>query len=43
MSPSTLYIGNFKNRPDIRETVPVTLHEGSRSDFDAACAAAKTK
>jgi hypothetical protein len=28
-------------RPDVQEVVPLTLHEGSRSDFDAACAAIK--
>jgi len=39
----SLYTGNFKNRPNTRETVPVTLREGPRSDFDAACAAAKVK
>jgi len=39
----SLYTGNFKNRPNTRETVPVTLREGRRSDFDAACAAAKVK
>jgi hypothetical protein len=30
-------------RSGIQEIVPLTLHEGSRSDFDAACAAIKTK
>jgi hypothetical protein len=39
----SLYTGNFKNRPNSRETVPVTLREGPRSDFDAACKAAKVK
>ena len=39
----SLYTGNFKNRPNSRETVPVTLREGARSDFDAACAVAKTR
>jgi hypothetical protein len=28
-----------RTRPYIQEVVPLTLHEGSRSDFDAACAA----
>ena len=27
----------------VREVVPLTLHEGSRSDFDAACAALQKK
>jgi hypothetical protein len=30
-------------RPDRQEVVPLTLHEGGRSDFDAACAALKTR
>lgn len=30
-----------KNRPYMGEVSPVTLHEGSKSDFDAACAAVK--
>jgi hypothetical protein len=28
-------------RPDVQEVVPLTLREGSQSDFDAACAAIK--
>ena len=32
---------NTHMRPYIQEVVPFTLHEGSRSDFDAACAAIK--
>ncbi|HEY5028488.1 MAG TPA: hypothetical protein VIK39_08780 [Candidatus Angelobacter sp.] len=28
-------------RPDVHEVVPLTLHEGSRSDFEAACAEMK--
>jgi hypothetical protein len=39
----SLYTGNFKNRPNSREIVQVTLREGPRSDFDAACAAAKVR
>lgn len=39
----SLYKGNFKGRPNSRETVPVTLNEGSHSDFDAACAAVMGK
>ena len=30
-------------RSEMQENVSLTLHEGSRSDFDAACAALKTK
>ena len=30
-------------RSDVQEVVPLTLHEGSRSDFDAACAALHRK
>lgn len=30
-------------RAGVQEIVPLTLHEGSRSDFDAACAAIKRK
>jgi hypothetical protein len=33
---------NSNMRP-VREVVPLTLHEGSRSDFDAACAAMHKK
>ena len=36
----TLY--ESRNQPAARETVPLTLHEGSRSDFDSACQAIKT-
>jgi hypothetical protein len=39
----SLYTGNFKNRPNSRETVPVILREGARSDFDAACKAVKVR
>jgi hypothetical protein len=34
---------NTHMRPYIQEVVPLTLHEGSHSDFDAACAALKTR
>jgi hypothetical protein len=27
----------------VREVVPLTLHEGNRSDFDAACATLQKK
>jgi hypothetical protein len=40
---ATLYTGHSPTRPYMREVVPVTLHEGSRSDFDAACKAVKTR
>jgi hypothetical protein len=36
-----LYPDN-KNRPYMGEVSPITLHEGTKSDFDAACAAVKT-
>ena len=39
----SLYTGNFKNRANTRETVPITLREGSRSDFEKACAGAAPK
>ena len=32
-----------KNRPYLGEVSPVTLHQGSKSDFEAACAAVKTR
>jgi hypothetical protein len=38
----SLYKGSMRNRPELRETVLVTLREGARSDFETACAAAKT-
>jgi hypothetical protein len=31
-----------KNRPYLGEVSPITLHEGGKSDFEAACAAVKT-
>lgn len=31
-----------KNRPYLGEVSPLTLHEGSKSDFEAACATVKT-
>jgi hypothetical protein len=37
----SLYKGDFKNRPNSRETVPITLNEGSKTDFEAACKAVK--
>jgi hypothetical protein len=32
-----------KNRPYLGEVSPVTLHEGGKSDFEAACASVKTR
>jgi hypothetical protein len=37
----TLYTGDPAKRPPAGESLPLTLHPGSRSDFDAACSAAK--
>jgi hypothetical protein len=36
-----LYKGDFKNRPNSRETVAVTLNEGNKADFEGACQAVK--
>ncbi|MGE5321681.1 MAG: hypothetical protein ACM3SW_02385 [Actinomycetota bacterium] len=33
----TLYTGHSPSRPYMAEVVPVTLHEGGKSDFEAAC------
>ncbi|MBZ5507480.1 MAG: hypothetical protein LAO78_18630 [Acidobacteriia bacterium] len=38
-----LYTGHSLGRPYMAEVVPVTLHEGSKSEFESACAAAKTR
>jgi hypothetical protein len=38
----SLYKGSMKGRPERRETVQATLHQGGRTEFDAACAG-KTK
>jgi hypothetical protein len=37
----SLYTGNLKNLPKSRETVPITLSEGSKADFEQACRAVK--
>jgi hypothetical protein len=37
--PGGALVTNSHKRPYMQEVVPLTLHEGSRSDFDAACAA----
>ena len=36
-------LAKHSNMRPVREVVPLTLHEGSRSDFDAACAALHKK
>lgn len=41
--PGGALAANQHMRPYMREVVPLTLHEGSRADFEAACAAIKTK
>jgi len=41
--PGGALVTNHHTRPYIQEVVPVTLHEGSKSDFNAACAALKAK
>jgi hypothetical protein len=41
--PGGALVKNPHMRPNAQEVVPLTLHEGSRSDFDAACAAIKRK
>jgi hypothetical protein len=41
--PGGTLAANQHMRPYMQEVAPLTLHEGSRADFDAACAAIKTK
>jgi hypothetical protein len=41
--PGGALVTNHHMRPYMQEVVPLTLHEGSRADFDAACAALKAK
>jgi hypothetical protein len=41
--PGGALVTNHHMRPYIQEVVPLTLHEGSRSDFDAACAAIRNR
>jgi hypothetical protein len=41
--PGGTLVTNHHMRPYIQEVVPVTLHPGSWSDFEAACAALKSK
>ena len=38
-----LYTGHSPGRPYMAEVVAVTLHEGSKSEFESACAAVKTR
>ena len=40
---ATLYTGHSPGRPYMAEVAPVTLHEGGKGDFEAACKAAKTR
>jgi len=40
---ATLYAGHSPSRPYMAEVVPVTMQEGSRADFEAACKAVKTR
>lgn len=41
--PGGALVTNHHMRPYTQEVVPVTLHEGSKSEFNAACAALKAK
>jgi hypothetical protein len=41
--PGGALVTNHHMRPYAQEAVPVTLHEGSKSEFNAACAALKAK
>ena len=41
--PDGVLARNTHMCPYIQEIVPLTLHEGTRADFDAACAAIKRK
>lgn len=41
--PGGSLAANQHMRPYMQEVVPLTLHEGSHADFDAACAALKAK
>ncbi|MGZ4845774.1 MAG: hypothetical protein ACXV75_13785 [Candidatus Angelobacter sp.] len=41
--PGGKLVTNRHMRPYVQEVVPLTLHEGSRADFNAACAALKAK
>ena len=41
--PGGALVTNHHMRPYTQEVVPLTLHDGSRADFDAACAALKSK
>jgi hypothetical protein len=39
----TLYNGNLHHQPGAHNPMPITIQEGSHSDFDAACKAAKVR
>jgi hypothetical protein len=41
--PGGTLVTNHHMRPYVQEVVPVTLHEGNYSDFNAACVALKTR
>jgi hypothetical protein len=41
--PGGVLVTNSHKRPYIQEVAPLTLHEGSRGDFEATCAAIKRK
>ena len=41
--PGGALVTNQHMRPYMQEVVPLTLHEGSRADFDSACAALKAR
>jgi len=41
--PGGALVTNRHMRPYMQEVVPLTLHEGRRADFDAACAALKAR
>jgi hypothetical protein len=41
--PGGKLVTNHHMRPYIQEVVPLTLHEGTRADFDAACAAIRNR
>ena len=42
-SDATLYTGHSPGRPYMAEVSAVTLHEGSKSEFESACKAVKTR
>jgi hypothetical protein len=40
---ATLYTGHSPSRPYMEEVVPLTLHQGGKGEFEAACKTVKTK